>query len=74
MEQLEKSEQQLLITFLDEHKTTLKYICIVDEETVNNLNKTFNGNDGIIPFEYKNLIEDLLNITYERKNSEKKIL
>jgi hypothetical protein len=52
--------------YLDRHKDHLKGIYFVDKETADNLKITVK--EGVnIPLQFKNLVEDLLNLTTERK-------
>jgi hypothetical protein len=52
-------------SYLEQHKDHLKGIYFVDEKTANNLKITVK--DGVsIPLQFKNLVEDLLNLTTER--------
>lgn len=57
---------ETLSQFLIKEQDNIDAVYIVDQETANNLKITLKEED-IIPLQYKNLIEDLLNITYERK-------
>ena len=55
-----------LVSYLEQHKEYLKGIYFVDKETADNLRITVKE-DVNIPIKFKNLVEDLLNLTTERK-------